>query len=1179
MSETNALNPPEQTSDAARPADAPTLAAADASSHPLFERLGVGGMGEVYRCGDDALGRDLALKVLRMDLRGNADAEERFLREARLTGSLQHPGIVPIHTLSRLADGRPCYTMKLVRGRTLADMLRNEPAGPERLPRLLTVIEKACQAVAYAHSKGVIHRDLKPSNIMVGKFGEVQVLDWGLAKVLAHDESATKTVEAVEDAGTLIHTRPAETPEELSRTGAAMGTPSYMPPEQAMGERALVDERADVFALGSMLCEVLTGYPPYRGGNREEVLRRARRSDVAEALRRLEQCGADAALVQLCRECLASEREGRPRNADVVAKRLAAYQAEMQERLRRAELERARAEVQAREERKRRRLLAALALAGLLLLAGGVAAWWQGQRRRAEADGAVQEALGKARELRQQAQADPLTAAAYDKAVAAAQNAVEMARAGGASEEMQRQADDLLSELRQEAEQATKDERLLAALLEVRGPREGRKYTRDDRGTMTVRAEPAAEEQFAAAFRDWGLDVDTTPTAEAVARLKARPAAVVTEVIAALDEWANQRRMDRKPEWRRVAELAAALDVDPGSLTPLDDSSLGRGELRAILERDRLPGERALGVLSAALRPVPLPVEVPLGKDRARLRQLAEQIDLASEPVLGLLTLTRALRLAGEEALAERLLRTALLARPREVVLYHVLGQMLTDQEPPRWGEAVQFYRAARALRPDLGVRLANALLHSGGEAEGLALFQQLVQSRPKNPSLHLLLGYALHERRDLDGAIARYRQAIALDPRQVPAHANLGNALYDKGDLDSAIACYKQAMALDPNYTQPTDIALHFHDRKQPNDRLQEPTMTFGVALLREQDPRDPNRPKKLIFQERGRSNNTCVRVDGKDSLFGEPPGTWIEMKRKLEGETAGRPRNGLASSWRMPRSRIQVRQEVEIVAGEQSRRLDTCLVRYTIENQDTRTHQVGLRFLLDTFIGANDGVPFTIPGAAGLCDTSMKFDRPTDVPDFIQALEKDDLLNPGTVALLQFRLGKQVESPSRVTLGGWPGNRVRWEVPFVSMKEGAVPDSAVTMYWNEQPLEPERSRVVGFAYGLGNVGTRESEGHLGLIVGGPLVRNGEFTLVALVHKPQAGEKLTLILPAGFSMIEGSTEQKVPPLPPGARRAASPVTWRIRAAAEGDYELLVHSNKGARETRHLSIRSSGLLD
>ena len=163
MPDTNSLNLPNQDTDGARPRDASHMPAPDASGHTLFERIGVGGMGEVYRYGDDALQRDLAIKVIKPEMHGDHDAEERFLREARLTGALQHPGIVPVHNLGRLADGRLFYTMKLVRGRTLADLLRDESDGPERLPRLLAVVEKVCQAVAYAHSRGVIHRDLKPS--------------------------------------------------------------------------------------------------------------------------------------------------------------------------------------------------------------------------------------------------------------------------------------------------------------------------------------------------------------------------------------------------------------------------------------------------------------------------------------------------------------------------------------------------------------------------------------------------------------------------------------------------------------------------------------------------------------------------------------------------------------------------------------------------------------------------------------------------------------------------------------------------------------------------------------------------------------------------------------------------------------------------------------------------------
>jgi tetratricopeptide (TPR) repeat protein len=357
---------------------------------------------------------------------------------------------------------------------------------------------------------------------------------------------------------------------------------------------------------------------------------------------------------------------------------------------------------------------------------------------------------------------------------------------------VQRQAADLVAELKGEAEAADRDLRLLARLPDVRGPREGPKFRTDDKGVMAQLAEPSADEQFADAFREWGLDVDATPTAEAAARLTGRPPAVVTEVIAALDEWAEVRRQQGRPEaeWARLAALAAALDDDPGPT---------RRELRAILARRQLPVERALGALSAALRPVPVPVAVPLGADRGRLRQLAGQVEPASEPVLGLLTLTRALRVAGEEALAEQLLRAAIAARPREVVLYHALGQLLQEQEPPRWAEAEACYTAARALRPHLGESLATALIGSGHDRQGLALLDRLVKETPDNPYLHGQQGRALHDKGDLEGAIACYRKVIALAPKGAIAHYNLGNALHDKGDLEGAIACFRQAIALDP--------------------------------------------------------------------------------------------------------------------------------------------------------------------------------------------------------------------------------------------------------------------------------------------------------------------------------------------------------------------------------------------
>ncbi len=414
--------------------------------------------------------------------------------------------------------------------------------------------------------------------------------------------------------------------------------------------------------------------------------------------------------------------------------------------------------------------------------------------------------------------------------------------------------------------------------------------------------------------------------------------------------------------------------------------------------------------------------------------------------------------------------------------------------------------------------------------------------------------------------------------------------------------------------------IVLQFHDKG--DQVLKAPSMRFGLLA---KDASNPDRLKKLTFDEHGRSNNTVLMVDGKQFLFGEAnpdepslgfdlgdsPGEWVEMKTKLQGETAGRPRDGYASTWWLPGRKLRIIQEVEIVPGAQSRLLDTCLVRYILENRDTLDHRVGIRFMLDTFIGANDGVPFTIPGATDLCDTKTNFDRPERVPDFIQALEKDDLRNPGTVAYLQFRIGKNVESPSRVFLGGWPNPELRkpsppfrrrgidgaraqltgWVVPDISIQERMAilknkkreiveaNDSAVTMYWGEQRLEAGKSRVVGFTYGLGNVDSRESGGHLLLTVGGRLVPEVEFTLTALVHNPQPGETLTLDLPSKLTAEGQQLTLPVPPVPAGAKRPDSPVTWRLRAAKDGKYELSVRSSTGAKQKMPVTIRVRGVFD
>ncbi len=283
------------------------------------------------------------MKVLLDSHRDKPDLVRRFVEEAQIGGQLQHPGIVPIYELGAFADRRPFFAMKLVKGRTLSSLLAERPDPARDLPRFLAVFESVCQTMAYAHARGVIHRDLKPSNVMVGSFGEVQVMDWGLAKVLPRGGAADDAHAGMtRPSETVIATAQSATDSDRSQAGSVLGTPSYMAPEQARGEVDRLDERCDVFALGSILCELLTGHPAFTGRSSGEVQRKAARGEVSGAHALLDLCGADAELTALAKSCLAPEPEDRPAHAGEVSDRVRAYQAGVQERLKQAEIARAR---------------------------------------------------------------------------------------------------------------------------------------------------------------------------------------------------------------------------------------------------------------------------------------------------------------------------------------------------------------------------------------------------------------------------------------------------------------------------------------------------------------------------------------------------------------------------------------------------------------------------------------------------------------------------------------------------------------------------------------------------------------------------------------------------------------------------------------------------------------------
>src|SRR5579864_1961140 len=353
-----------------RAAPAPT------ARYQLFGAIARGGMGEILKGRDPGLGRDVAVKVLRDDLSGRPEMVRRFVEEAQIAGQLQHPGVVPVYELGTLADLRPYFAMKLVKGRTLAAVLDGRSGPAEDRMGLLATMLQVGQTVAYAHARGVIHRDLKPSNVMLGAFGEVQVMDWGLAKVLPRGGTTDDAGAGRDGAGeTVIATARSGSDSDLSRAGSVLGTPAYMAPEQARGEMEAVDERADVFALGSILCEVLTGAPAFVGRSSAEIQRKADRGDLASARARLDACGADADLVALAGDCLAAEREDRPQDASAFAERLGGYLASIERRLRDAELRRAAEVARAEEagrrlaaERQRRRYQLGLAAAVLALV-------------------------------------------------------------------------------------------------------------------------------------------------------------------------------------------------------------------------------------------------------------------------------------------------------------------------------------------------------------------------------------------------------------------------------------------------------------------------------------------------------------------------------------------------------------------------------------------------------------------------------------------------------------------------------------------------------------------------------------------------------------------------------------------------------------------------------------------
>ena len=528
----------------------------------ILDEVGRGGMGVVYRGRDRELGRTVALKVLSGRLARDRGTLRRFAAEARVTGQLQHPGIVPVYEIGVAGDGRPFLVMKYVKGETLEALLA-ERRGPAFRQRFLTIFQKVCETLAYAHERRVVHRDLKPSNIMVGRYGEVQVLDWGLAKVFGRPDPGSGH-------SVVVRQRPEASEGALSVAGTVVGTPAYMAPEQAAGDDRRVDQRADVFALGAILFEFLVGEPLAPSG----LERRAAGRGLEDDRRRLDACDSDRELVDLAHRCLEDEPDGRPRDAAEVAAAVGGYLAAVEERAANAAVEAAAERARAEQEvrlRKRTVVLGGTVLVSVLLAGGlGLRSWQREVRAGERAEYVVEEA------------ARLVEAGDYRAACARLRPVVELGRL---------------------PPRLVKRYELLLAFDELRGSGTGMAV--DD----TIHEE--LRRIYRRMFEDYGVDPLTVDLARAVEEFSETE--LLPDMPALLDEWARSERVAAgidSPAFVKLLDLADALDPSESrkAIRPLVREKRA-GELRALLAGpgpDEWPPSTLVCVLESLAEFVPV---------------------------------------------------------------------------------------------------------------------------------------------------------------------------------------------------------------------------------------------------------------------------------------------------------------------------------------------------------------------------------------------------------------------------------------------------------------------------------------------------------------------------------------------------------------------------------------------
>ena len=729
-----------------------------------------GGLGEVYRARDLELGREVALKEIRARHADDLARRARFLLEAEITGNLEHPGIIPIYGIGRHDDGRPYYVMRFIDGEELGEAVtrfhaagrRGDDPGARSLAirGLLRRFLDVCNAIDYAHGRGIIHRDLKPSNVMLGPHGETLVVDWGLAKWIGAVAGAGAVSGAGDDSvveGSREMPRPSRG-DEASRTlaGSAIGTPGYMSPEQAAGLRDRVGPASDIYGLGAILYQILTGRAPFEEPNWSLARRQILEGDFP----RPRQVSRDvpAALEAICLKALATEAVARYPSARALADDVEKWMADEPVSAHREPWS-----GRVRRQARRHRVLVTSSAATILMASTLIGIGWaRAEATRHDAVArvvAAREKLERRRELARESSGDPTR---WEGVLATARALRELATSLKVDRQTRADADRLAAGVEGEARGVRLERELLEELDQIRA----------GEGDTQAEENEAAYER---AFQLFGLDPDDPATVYALrAKAPGRPEAARIAMASGLDRWAIARRAarGRETDWRTLVELAARVDPDP---------------IRVRLRRAWVDGERAMSGEAMGIA----------------------QIDRLEPASLTLLARRRVDE--GDRNAAERLLRRGLLHHPFDVWLNFDLAELLACEGTARRAEAIEHYRVAWAKLPSIGRALAYILEGEARHEDAEAIFRQLLRSDGESPRFASWLGRFLGRRhrtdeaRDVLGrATAGYREVAESSPDSALAWNNLGNSLADLNDLEGAIAAYHRAIAAGPEFLPP---------------------------------------------------------------------------------------------------------------------------------------------------------------------------------------------------------------------------------------------------------------------------------------------------------------------------------------------------------------------------------------